>query len=79
VLPIQVLTPAVGGPVVIKAFMVVILGGLGSIPGAVLGAFAFGIIESFGITFFGGYSTLVAFTAVMLILIFRPQGLMGRA
>jgi branched-chain amino acid transport system permease protein len=78
VLPIQVLTPAIGGPVVIKAFMVVILGGLGSIPGAVLGAFAFGFIESFGITFFGGFSTLAAFTAVMLILIFRPQGLMGR-
>jgi len=58
--------------------MVVILGGLGSIPGAVLGAFAFGFIESFGITFFGGFSTLAAFTAVMLILIFRPQGLMGR-
>ena len=78
-LPIQVLTPAVGGPVVIKAFMVVILGGLGSIPGAVVGSLAFGALESFGTTFFGGYSSLAAFSAVMLILIFRPRGLLGRA
>ena len=78
-LPIQVLTPAVGGPVVIKTFMVVILGGLGSIPGAVLGSLAFGALESFGTTFFGGYSSLAAFSAVMLILIFRPRGLLGRA
>ena len=78
-LPIQVLTPAVSGPVVIKAFMVVILGGLGSIPGAVVGSLAFGALESFGTTFFGGYSSLAAFSAVMLILIFRPRGLLGRA
>ena len=75
----EVLTPAVGGPVVIKAFMVVILGGLGSIPGAVVGSLAFGALESFGTTFFGGYSSLAAFSAVMLILIFRPRGLLGRA
>ena len=77
-LPIQVLTPSVGGPVVIKAFMVVILGGLGSIPGAVVGSLVFGALESFGATFFGDYSSLAAFSAVMLILIFRPRGLMGR-
>ena len=59
--------------------MVVILGGLGSIPGAVVGSLAFGALESFGTTFFGGYSSLAAFSAVMLILIFRPRGLLGRA
>ena len=70
--------PFIGGNMVITAFVIVILGGLGSVPGSVAGAFLLAFIESFGLTYWGEGARLIAFLLVMLILLFRPRGLMGR-
>ena len=63
----------------LKAFTVVILGGLGSIPGAVLGGLLIGMVESVLQTFVGGAaSDIFSFLAIMLVLLLRPWGLLGR-
>jgi branched-chain amino acid transport system permease protein len=62
----------------IMAFIVVILGGMGSIPGAALGGVLLGFTESFLGTFYGSaVSTFVSFGVVILLLIFRPWGILG--
>lgn len=64
----------------IKAFTAAVLGGIGSIPGAVLGGFVLGLTESFATGYVSSdYEDVFAFTLLVLILIFRPAGLLGRA
>ena len=64
----------------IKAFVAAVLGGIGSIPGAVLGSFILGITESFGAGYIAGaYEDAFAFIILILILIFKPAGLLGRS
>jgi branched-chain amino acid transport system permease protein len=67
-----------GAPVLMVTLIVVVLGGLGSFPGAIMGGVFIGLLESFGYTFLGGVTTLISFLAVIALLIFRPQGLLGR-
>jgi branched-chain amino acid transport system permease protein len=62
-----------------KAFVICILGGLGSVPGAMIGGIALGVIESYGALFLGPeHSTTLAFVILIALLIFRPTGIMGR-
>jgi branched-chain amino acid transport system permease protein len=62
-----------------KAFVVCVLGGLGSVPGAVLGGLVLGIVESFGAMAFGPeHAVTLSFALLILFLVFRPQGLIGR-
>src|SRR5690606_28429560 len=62
-----------------KAFVICVLGGLGSIPGVVVGGFALGIIESFGTLAFGPELALtLAFLVLIALLMFRPSGLLGK-
>lgn len=64
----------------IKAFTAAVLGGIGSIPGAVLGAFVLGWTESFATGYISSdYEDVFAFALLVLILILRPSGLLGRA
>jgi len=64
----------------IKAFTAAVLGGIGSIPGAVLGALILGWTESFATGYISSdYEDVFAFALLVLILIFRPSGLLGRA
>ena len=67
-----------GPPVLMTTLIVVVLGGLGSFPGAVAGGVLIGLIESFGYTFLGGVTTVLMFLVVIGLLIFKPQGLLGR-
>ncbi|MDA8249409.1 MAG: branched-chain amino acid ABC transporter permease [Rhodospirillales bacterium] len=77
--PIYTIFPYMGELPMLKAFVVVILGGLGSIPGAVLGGMLLGLVESFVATMYNTTAaTMVGFGLVILILIVRPRGLMGR-
>lgn len=62
-----------------KAFVVCVLGGLGSVPGAVLGGLLLGLVESFGAMAFGPeHAVTLSFALLILFLIFRPQGLLGK-
>lgn len=64
----------------IKAFVAAVLGGIGSIPGAVLGSFVLGLTESFGTGYISSdYEDVFAFIILVLILIFRPSGLLGKS
>lgn len=75
---IYALSPFMGERPLMMAFIVVVLGGMGSIPGAALGGLILGFGESFLGTFYGAsVSTFVSFAVVILLLIFRPWGLLG--
>ncbi|MFW7341009.1 branched-chain amino acid ABC transporter permease [Pollutimonas sp. H1-120] len=78
--PIYTIFPYMGSVPMMKAFIVVILGGLGSLPGAVIGGLLLGMVESGVASFYSStIATMVAFGLVILILLFRPNGLMGRS
>lgn len=78
--PVFSVSPFIGSAPLFKAFIVVVLGGLGSIGGAVLASLLLGIAESLGSTFFdGSVADMMIFALVILVLVIRPTGLMGRA
>jgi branched-chain amino acid transport system permease protein len=71
----------IGGPISIKAFMMVMIGGAGVISGAIAGGFILGMMESVGLTVlrsYGDITYLVIFASLMVFLSIRPQGLMGK-
>jgi branched-chain amino acid transport system permease protein len=76
--PLFYVNPFIGGHWVFKALLVVVIGGLGSISGAVLGGLILGLLESFTSAILGGMSEAIGFAAVIVILLLRPQGLLGR-
>jgi branched-chain amino acid transport system permease protein len=72
-------TPTTGTTYLLTGFAVVVLGGLGSVKGTLLGGILLGVIESVGAAFFGdGYRDLIGFVAFLIVLSLRPQGLFGR-
>ncbi|MDB5847567.1 MAG: Amino acid/amide transporter rane protein 1 family [Rhodoferax sp.] len=78
--PIYTIGPYMGELPLLKAFVVVILGGLGSVPGAMVGGLLIGLVESVFATLFNSTIALIAsFVMVLLIIIVRPSGLLGRA
>ncbi len=78
VIPVFYVDPFVGGNVMLRAMVVVILGGLGSIPGAVAGGFALGFIDGLGLTFFGYPAYTLGWVIVIVLMLIRPMGLMGK-
>ena len=69
----------IGFLVGIKAFTAAVLGGIGSLPGAMLGGLLIGLIETFWSGYFTvEYKDVAAFSILILVLIFRPTGLLGR-
>jgi branched-chain amino acid transport system permease protein len=77
VAPLYYVDVFMGAQVLMTTLTVVVLGGLGSFPGAIMGGILIGLLESFGYTFLGGITTVITFIAVIGLLIFRPQGLLG--
>lgn len=75
--PIISIVPDMGFRVLIQSFVVVVLGGVGSFPGAILGGLIAGQILSLTSLFNPVYSDVMLFAAMALVLIFKPQGLMG--
>ena len=77
--PIMSVNPFVGGPLVAKAFVIAILGGLGSTIGALVGGMVLGLVETVGTVFIpSSYQELLGFSVLVLVLVFRPQGLLGK-
>jgi branched-chain amino acid transport system permease protein len=77
--PIQLVTPIMGQSLIFKAFALVIIGGLGNIPGTIVAALGLGLMESF----IGGFFSLVwqdasVFIAMILVLLARPEGLFNQ-
>ena len=76
---IQPVEPSVGREYIGRVFAICVLGGLGSLPGTVIGAMVLGIMESITATFYGpSWAPAVAFGFLLLTLAFRPQGILGR-
>jgi branched-chain amino acid transport system permease protein len=76
----QVFNPYIGSIPAIKAFSIVILGGLGSIPGAIVGGLLYGIAENGAAYFLGGiWKDSISFLILIIVLIIRPTGLFGES
>jgi branched-chain amino acid transport system permease protein len=71
--------PAVGDAILPKMFIIVIIGGLGSVGGAVAGAMTLAAIETIGFTYLGGVANLFIYLLVLAVLLARPEGLFARA
>jgi branched-chain amino acid transport system permease protein len=76
--PILSAYPGLDADMLPLALIVVILGGIGSLPGALVGSFLAGLIYNFGTALFPDFAYVVLFLPMVLALVFRPQGLFGR-
>ncbi len=77
--PINLVFPAMGHLVILKAFVVVIIGGMGSVPGAIIGGMILGISESLGATYISNdYKDMIAFLLLIIIMTARPKGLFAK-
>ena len=73
------LAPGLGESLVIKGFAVLILGGLGSIPGAIAGGLILGVSEALAAGYISSaYKDVIAFLVMIIVLLFRPEGLLGK-
>ena len=75
--PIFYVSPYIGGMPVLKAFIVIVLGGLGSIPGAFVGGILLGVIDSICLFFLGTLGDITGFIILILFILFKPAGLFG--
>jgi len=77
--PILSVSPGMGDKIIIIAFVVVVIGGIGSIKGAFVGALLVGLFDSFGKILFPSVSSLIIYALMAAVLIWRPHGLFGTA
>ena len=73
--PVFVIHAYMGEPLLMKAFLIIILGGMGSLPGAIMAGLLVGFMESFGMTYLGYYAQILLFVFVILVLMIKPTGL----
>lgn len=76
--PVYAITSEMGNSVIFMAFMIMIVGGMLSYTGTILGAIIVGLILSFGFHFLGSITQLILFVASMVVLIFKPGGFLGK-
>jgi branched-chain amino acid transport system permease protein len=77
--PVFPVTPSAGVPVALTAFVVVVLGGMGSMWGCIVGGLTLGLVENLGAAFIStGYKHVFGFIILILVLLVRPAGLFGR-
>ncbi len=72
------INPYIGSPQLLMGFVIIIIGGLGSIPGTIIAAFIVGFINSITTSYLGSnYATMLVFLAAIVVLLMRPKGLLG--
>jgi branched-chain amino acid transport system permease protein len=76
---VGLLTPGMGESIIINAFVVAVIGGMGSLKGAFLGALIIGLLSSFGTRFIPTFDMFLTFILMAAILLWRPQGLFGES
>ncbi len=73
------LSPQMGGGIVLDAFIAIVIGGLGSFTGAIVGSLLLGQVQSFGVALFPAFHTPLVFLVMAVVLVLRPSGLFGSA
>lgn len=76
--PVRSMSPGMGFSILIESFIVTVIGGMGSVSGALVGALLIGMVRSFGSIGFPDFVEVLTFLAMILILVLRPGGLMSR-
>ena len=77
--PVSSVYPGMGDQILILSFVVVVIGGIGSIKGAFIGAMLIGLADTFGKVLLPDVASVVVYATMAIILIWRPQGLFGRS
>jgi len=78
VTPVKAIVPGMDVEIIVEAFIVVVIGGLGSFWGTFLGSIVYGQVLSFGILIFPRFSIFSVFALMAVVLIVRPWGLLGK-
>jgi len=76
--PVRVVAPGIGSAMIIQAFIITVIGGLGNLKGAFVGALIVGIVSAYGILLFPFYELFLIFLIMAVVLMVKPQGLFGR-
>ena len=75
--PVRVVAPGIGGAMIIQAFIITVIGGLGNLKGAFVGAIIVGVLSAYGILLFPVFELFLIFLIMAVILMVKPQGLFG--
>ncbi len=75
--PVRVVAPGIGTSMIIQAFVITVIGGLGNLKGAFVGALIVGILTSYGILILPIFELFIIFVAMAIVLLVKPQGLFG--
>ncbi len=78
VAPLSTVYPGMGDQMLILSFVVVVLGGIGSVAGAAIGALLIGLTDTFGKVFFPSVSGILIYLVMAMVLVWRPSGILGR-
>jgi len=76
--PVRVVAPGIGTAMIVQAFVITVIGGLGNLKGAFVGALIVGILTSFGILLFPVFELFIIFVVMAIVLMVKPEGLFGK-
>jgi branched-subunit amino acid ABC-type transport system permease component len=76
--PVRVVAPGIGTAMIIQAFVITVIGGLGNLKGAFVGALIVGVLTSYGILLFPIFELFIIFVVMAIVLLVKPEGLFGK-
>ncbi len=76
--PVRVVAPGIGTAMIVQAFVITVIGGLGDLKGAFVGALIVGVLTAYGILLFPIFELFIIFVVMAIVLLVRPQGLFGK-
>jgi branched-subunit amino acid ABC-type transport system permease component len=75
--PVRGAAPGIGATIIIEAFVVTVIGGLGNLKGAFVGAIIVGVLTAYGILLFPIFERFIIFVVMAVVLLLKPEGLFG--